>query len=324
MPSRNKCDLAIGWSKWDLSPATSSTLHCTNAARATGSWVRYLSNWGFITQSALSAVLAESAGVEQFDPVTTMCDVALIEQVPKEIASTYSVLPVSLEGDILQVAMSDPYNVLALDQLRRCFRRDIEVRPLLTSKSDLTEAIDRAYGYEMSIDGILREIETGVVDIRTLTTEDGYVNPTVRLVNAIIMDSVKVGASDIHFEPEGVFVRLRYRIDGALTQIRTFHKDYWPAVSVRIKIICGMNITDTRNPQDGRMSIMVGGREVDFRVASHPTVHGENIVVRVLDKHKSLKPLEELGFSVHNTQIIDLLLKRPESIVVVTGPTGSG
>ncbi len=279
---------------------------------------------GFITQSALSAVLAESTGLDQFDPATAMFDADLIKQVPKEIASKHAVLPVALVDDVLQAAMSDPYDVLALDQLRRCFPRDIEILPLLTSEQDLVEAIDRLYGYEMSIDGILREIETGVVDIQALTTEDGYVNPTVRLVSAIIMDSVKVGASDMHFEPEGVFVRLRYRVDGILTQVRTFHKDYWPAISVRIKIISGMNIADTRNPQDGRMSIQVGGREVDFRVASHPTVHGENIVIRVLDKHKSLKPLEELGFSQHNTRVMGTLLKRPEGIIVITGPTGSG
>ena len=279
---------------------------------------------GFITQSALSAVLAESAGLEQFDPATAVFDADLVDQVPKEIATKYGVLPVSMDGDVLQVAMADPHNVLALDQLRRCFPRDIEIQPLLSSTSDLAEALDRLYGYEMSVDGILREIETGEIDMRRLATEDGYINPTVRLVSAIIMDAVKVGASDIHFEPEGVFVRLRYRIDGALTQMRTFHKDYWPAVSVRIKIIAGMNIADTRNPQDGRMSIMAAGREVDFRVASHPTVHGENIVVRVLDKHKSLKPLEELGFSTHNTEVLETLLKRPEGIAVITGPTGSG
>jgi len=146
----------------------------------------------------------------------------------------------------------------------------------------------------------------------------------VRLVNAIIMDAVKVGASDLHFEPEGQFVRLRYRVDGVLQQIRAFHKDYWPAISVRIKIVSGMNIADTRNPQDGRMGLNVAGREVDFRVASHPTVHGENIVIRVLDKQKSLKPLDELGFSEHNVKVMNTLLKRPEGIIVITGPTGSG
>ncbi len=283
-----------------------------------------LTEMGFVTQSALSAVLAESAGLEQFDPNTAMFDPELITKVPKDIAARYKVIPVTLDGDVLQVAMSDPYDVLALDQLRRCFRRDIEVQPLLTSEGDISDAVDRLYGYEMSIDGILREIETGVVDIHALTTQDGYVNPTVRLVNAIIMDAVKVGASDLHFEPEGQFVRLRYRIDGVLTQIRTFHKDYWPAISVRIKIISGMNIADTRNPQDGRLSLYVGGREVDFRVASHPTIHGENIVIRVLDKSKSLKPLEGLGFSEHNVKVMNTLLRRPEGIVVITGPTGSG
>ena len=283
-----------------------------------------LVDFGFLTQSALSAVLADSAGLDQFDPSSAMFDPDLINQVPKEIAQRHMVLPVTLEGDVLHVAMADPYDVLALDQIRRCFPRDLEVKSMLTSEGDISDAIDRLYGYEMSINGILHEIETGVVDIQALSTEDGYVNPTVRLVNAIIMDAVKVGASDLHFEPEGQFVRLRYRVDGVLQQIRTFHRDYWAAISVRIKIVSGMNIADTRNPQDGRMSLFVGGREVDFRVASHPTVYGENIVIRVLDKHKSLKPLDQLGFSEHNLKVMNTLVKRPEGVIVITGPTGSG
>ena len=228
-----------------------------------------LVDFGFLTQSALSAVLADSAGLDQFDPSSAMFDPDLINQVPKEIAQRHMVLPVTLEGDVLHVAMADPYDVLALDQIRRCFPRDLEVKSMLTSEGDISDAIDRLYGYDMSINGILHEIETGVVDIQALSTEDGYVNPTVRLVNAIIMDAVKVGASDLHFEPEGQFVRLRYRVDGVLQQIRTFHRDYWATISVRIKIVSGMNIADTRNPQDGRMSLFVGGREVDCPSSEH-------------------------------------------------------
>jgi len=187
------------------------------------------------------------------------------------------------------------------------------------------ELIDQYYDYEISVDGILKEIETGIREKTKLDgRQEGYVNPTVRLVNALLVDAIKVGASDIHFEPEGSFLRLRYRIDGQMLQVRSFHLDYWNAMVVRIKIMSGMNIAETRNPQDGRISYNVLGREVDFRVATQPTIHGENIVMRLLDKAKSLVPLDQLGFSNHNISVLKVLLKRPEGIIIVTGPTGSG
>jgi general secretion pathway protein E/type IV pilus assembly protein PilB len=146
----------------------------------------------------------------------------------------------------------------------------------------------------------------------------------VRLVNALLVDAIKVGASDIHLEPEGSFLRLRYRIDGQMAQIRSFHLDYWNAMVVRIKIMSGMNIAESRAPQDGRIAYNVLGRDVDFRVATQPTIHGENVVMRLLDKAKSLVPLDQLGFSDHNVAVLKVLLQRPEGIIIVTGPTGSG
>src|SRR5262249_52874250 len=167
-----------------------------------------------------------------------------------------------------------------------------KIVPVYVTESELNDLIERYYNYDLSIDGILREIETGIRDKTQLDgREEGYVNPTVRLVNALLVDAIKQGCSDIHFEPEGTFLRLRYRIDGALQQIRSFHRDYWPAMLVRIKILSGMNIAESRNPQDGRINITALGREVDFRVATQPTVHGENVVLRILDKSKSLVPL---------------------------------
>ena len=142
---------------------------------------------------------------------------------------------------------------------------------------------------------------------------------------ALLVDAIKTGASDIHFEPEGSFLRLRYRIDGQMLQVRSFHRDYWSAMVVRIKIMSGMNIAETRNPQDGRISYNVLGREVDFRVATQPTVHGENIVMRLLDKQKSLVPLEQLGLYRPQRQPSSKnCMKRPEGIIIMTGPTGSG
>lgn len=284
-----------------------------------------LTELGFITESALGEVLAETSGTQKFDPKTTMLDVTVTKQIPKELASRHKVVPISFENGELCLAMADVYNVLAIDQVRRNFPRGTKIIPMVSTETDIMEMIDQYYEYEMSIDGILREIETGIRENSRLDGKvEGYINPTVRLVNALLVDAIKAGSSDIHFEPEGTFLRLRYRIDGQMTQVRSFHRDYWNAVVVRIKIMAGMNIAETRNPQDGRISFNAVGREIDFRVATQPTVHGENIVMRLLDKTKSLVPLENLGFSDHNIKLLKRLLHRPEGIIIVTGPTGSG
>ncbi|MEQ1705137.1 MAG: ATPase, T2SS/T4P/T4SS family [Rickettsiales bacterium] len=285
-----------------------------------------LVDMGFLTESALGEVLAESSGTQKFDPKSTMLDSNVVRLIPKETATRYKIIAVGLDGDILQLAMSDVYNVLAIDQVRRYVHKTTKVMPVYCTDSEILELIDQYYDYEISVDGILKEIETGIRDNSNKLDgrQEGYVNPTVRLVNALLVDAIKFGASDIHFEPEGSFLRLRYRIDGQMVQIRSFHRDYWSAMVVRIKIMSGMNIAESRNPQDGRISYNVLGREVDFRVATQPTIHGENIVMRLLDKAKSLVPLADLGFSEHNTMVLKKLLKRPEGIIIVTGPTGSG
>ncbi len=280
---------------------------------------------GFITENALAATLAESSGLDRFELRHTVLDHATVKQLPREIAERYKILPVAVTDTEIRVAMADVYNVLAIDQVRRYFPRGLEIVPLVASETEVADAIDSYYGYEMSIDGLLREIEDGDASALAVQTgTEGFVNPTVRLVNAIILDAIKVGASDLHFEPESMFVRLRYRIDGVMTHIRAFHKEYWPSVCVRMKIMSGMNIAENRNPQDGRFTFNVGAREVDFRVATHPTIHGENIVIRVLDKAKSLVPLDRLGYALDTVSHLKKLLKRPEGIIIVTGPTGSG
>lgn len=280
---------------------------------------------GFITESALGEVLAESSGTVKFDPKSSVLDSSVVRRIPKDIATRYKVIAVSFDGETMVLAMADVYNVLAIDQVRRHMPRSVKIVPVYCTESEVFELIDQYYDYEISIDGILREIETGIRENNKLDGRvEGYVNPTVRLVNALLVDAIKQGASDIHFEPEGSFLRVRYRIDGEMVQVRAFHRDYWAAMVVRIKIMSGMNIAESRFPQDGRISYTVLGRDVDFRVATQPTVHGENIVMRLLDKAKSLVPLDMLGFSEHNISILKKLLKRPEGIIVVTGPTGSG
>jgi type IV pilus assembly protein PilB len=281
---------------------------------------------GFITESTLGELLTEESGVKKFNIQNAVLDPTLIRKVPQEVALRYKAVPVSIEGDNVMVLISDIYNILAIDQIRNYFPSNLKISPIYGSEPEIMEIIDQYHGYETSIEGILKEIESGIIEQKAVISGESsvYTNPTVRLVDAILIDAIKKGASDIHFEPENTFLRIRYRIDGKLIQVRSFHKDYWPAVVVRIKIMAGANIAETRNPQDGRVSFFVLGREIDFRVATHPTVFGENIVMRILDKQKALVPLEKLGFSTKNEKFLMKLLKKPEGIIIVTGPTGSG
>ncbi len=282
---------------------------------------------GFIDEETLTAFLAESSGFGVFDPKHTILDGAALSLIEKKIAVKHQILPVSVDEREAVVAMSDPYDVVAMDTLRRYLPKSVTIKPIVTTPTILSEAIDAAYGYASSINDILKELEEGKdaeTDLSMLSEEEAYAHPIVRLVNALVFDAVKLGVSDLHFEPEENFVRLRYRKDGVLFTAQTLHKSHWSAISQRIKIMSGMNIADKLSPQDGRFNMNVGGRAADFRVSSLPTVHGENIVLRVLDQSQSIMPLDKLGFSPENLGKIRDAQSRPEGIIIVTGPTGSG
>lgn len=281
---------------------------------------------GFINEDALTLFLAEASGVSVFDPRGTIVDGEALALLEKDIALKHKILPVSIDEHSAQVAMADPYDVVALDTLRRYLPKGIHIKPLVTTAAILSDAIDAAYGYASSINDILRELEEDKEqkDVTALKENEIFSHPIVRLVNALVIEAVKIGASDLHFEPEENFVRLRYRLDGVLFTAQILHKQHWSAISQRIKIMSEMNIADKLTPQDGRFHLNIGGREADFRVSSLPTVHGENIVLRVLDKSASLMPLGALGFSQENMDKIKLATSKPEGIIIVTGPTGSG
>jgi general secretion pathway protein E/type IV pilus assembly protein PilB len=201
----------------------------------------------------------------------------------------------------------------------------IEIKTQLAGEAQLEDYIDQFYGHELSVDGILQEIETGEIDYSSLQAGgDEYTQPMVRLVNALLVDAVKRGASDLHFEPEYAFLRIRYRIDGVLETVRSLHKTYMPGITVRVKVISDMNIAETRAPQDGRLSLTLNGRPIDFRVSTHPMIHGENIVLRILDREKSIISLDKMNLPKPTLTRLNLMLVRPEGILIVTGPTGSG
>lgn len=282
---------------------------------------------GFTSESVIRDVLSESLGHASIDLSTIVPATEAIALVPVALARKHNLMPIALDDDasIIIVAMADIYNLPAIDRIRAHIGASIKVQTVLAGEMDINQAIDQFYGYELSVDGILREIETGEVDYTNLHSQSGeYSQPLVRLVDAILADAVKREASDIHFEPEAGFLRLRYRIDGVLRQVRALHKDFWSAIAVRLKVISQMNIAENRAPQDGRISLVIAGRPIDFRVASQPTTHGENIVLRVLDRQRGIVALEQLGLLPDSLAQLRLMMARPEGIVLVTGPTGSG
>jgi len=282
---------------------------------------------GFITEATVRDVLGENIGQTAVDLSQAVIGGEALKRIPQDIARRYTVIPVAFDraSQTLTVAMADTFNVVAIDQIRALVGRQIRVEPVLAGETEIKRAIDRFYGFDLSIEGILHEIETGEIDYTSLEAgSDEYSQPFVRLVNELLADAVQRNASDVHFEPEKSFLRVRYRIDGVLRQVRSLHRTYWPAIAVRLKVISGMNIAETRAPQDGRISLTLSGHPVDFRVSALPTTHGENIVVRVLDRQKGIVPLDALGLTEDNLALLKLMIARPEGIILATGPTGSG
>lgn len=282
---------------------------------------------GFISEGALGDILNESSGTKKFDLRSTIIDAKLVKRVPKDFATRNKMIPVSFTVDSVTIAMADVFDIVAIDQVRRFFPPNFRINPVYASEPDILSAVDQYYGYEMSIEGIQKELESSGKDNKNFDEtqlKGDYKSPVVRLVDAILTDAVRRGASDLHFEPEALFLRIRYRIDGKMVQIRSLHKDFWSAIAVRLKIMSGMNIAETRKPQDGRINSEILGRKIDFRVSTQPTINGENVVMRILDEKQSILSMEKLGFSESSINSIKKLVQRPEGMIVMTGPTGSG
>ncbi len=282
---------------------------------------------GFLSEATIRDVLSENLGKESVDLTTVIIDSAAIALIPKDMARRYQLLPLSVEitSKTLTLAIADPDNIIALDQVRALLRDEYRLLTQVASESDIVRAIDQYYGFELSIDGILHEIEPGDMEYQSASQGvNEFSQPVVRLIDALFTEAVQQGASDIHFEPESSFLRIRYRVDGVLRQVRSLHKSFWPAMVVRIKVMSGMNIAETRAPQDGRMSLRLSGRPIDFRVASHPTTQGENLVLRILDRQKGIVAINQIGLDDAALNTLKLIIAKPEGIILVTGPTGSG
>ena len=282
---------------------------------------------GFVTDEVIRDVLSSSLGQSSVDLKSIVVDNDVLDLLGQKVARQLKVIPLAFDDTSgrLEVAIEDSFDVITLDRIKALIGRRIEVVPKMAAANQIEDALDRLYGFDLSIDSILQEIESDKKDFSDYHGEDEeYSHPMVRLVDSLLADAVKQQASDIHIEPEKGFLRIRYRIDGVMRQVRSIHAKYWPAINVRLKVMSQMNIAESQMPQDGRISRTIGSRDIDFRVATQPTLHGENVVLRVLDKNQGIIPLEEMNLPPLQLTTINLIMSRPEGIILVTGPTGSG
>ena len=251
-----------------------------------------------------------------------------IDAIPENMARRLEVVPLSIDENAnkLTIAVSDPFNILALDEIRMITGMDVDV--VIATLSDIKRAIETLYALRSSIDEALVEIveeERGEFDLskgeEAVSIDDA---PVVKLVNTILGQAVDNSASDVHIEPFENETRVRYRIDGVLFDMLTFPKHLHPPVSSRIKIMSGMDIAEKRHPQDGRILLRVAGRRIDIRVSSLPAIYGEKLVMRLLDQATAMVGLERLGLDPDERTTLDKVIEVPYGIILVTGPTGSG
>ncbi len=283
-----------------------------------------------LSEKQIIEVLEYQLGIPHFDLRRYHVDPQAVKKISENLARKYMVLPIDINRNKLVVAMADPLNYVAVDDIKLITRMDIEVG--IAGKNDLSEAISRYYDSRGEAASAFEEIEEfKVLETSEAPTEreiqfqsDIRNAPVVRLVNSLIVQAVKEKASDIHIEPYDKKVRIRFRIDGDLKEVMSAAKSSHPAIVTRIKIIGKLDISEKRVPQDGRVETEIENRRVDMRISILPTVHGEKVVLRLLEQSNLVTSKDRLGFLPHNLTQYERIIKYPEGIILVTGPTGSG
>lgn len=283
-----------------------------------------LEKLGFINEEDIAKIKADALGVPYMDLSDYLIDSELTKLIPETLAKKYKIVPLFKIVDTLTVAMINPRDIEALDQIRKVSKMDT-VEPVLVSEKGIQKVLDSYYGVAGSVDEIVKSMDKeDFSSLKKGLVEVAEEPPIIKLVNILIMRAVKERASDIHIEPEQETVRVRYRIDGVLHEVRAFPNKLQNAIISRIKILSSMDIAETRRPQDNKIHVRLENKDLDIRVSTFPTVHGENVVMRLLDKTAILFGLKDLGFSQQNLEVFDKLIRHPNGIILVTGPTGSG
>ncbi len=289
---------------------------------------------GSISEEELLTFLSKRHGVPAIVLSDYKIDPSVTKFIPRDVAQKYQIFPVARVGATLTVAMVDPSNVFAIDDVK--FMTGYNVEPVVASESDIRNAISEYYGQPDVLQTVmdsLKTSETEVIDLIEETEEEEDINklkdaveevPVVRLVNTLLTEAIARGASDIHLEPYEKNFRVRYRIDGVLYDVMEPPLKLRAALLSRIKIMAELDIAERRLPQDGRIKLKIQDREVDLRVSSLPTLYGEKIVMRILDKSSLVLDLTKLGFEPKALEEFEEAVRAPFGMVLVTGPTGSG
>ena len=283
---------------------------------------RVLIDLQLIKEADLVRALAEQVGLEFVDLADYHIDPSSTMLLPDALARRYRAIPIGERDGKLLVAMSDPANVYALDDIRTITNRDVQ--PVVATAADVEQAIQKFAGMDGQVEALAsqasEQLETDDEQLESALEEA----PIVKLVQAIMTQAVGDRASDVHIEPTERDVRVRFRVDGVLHDVMHSPKNIQGGLISRLKVMADLNIAEKRVPQDGRISMRVGGRTLDLRVATLPTVHGEKIVIRVLDKSQALLRLEDLGYSDDAFKRFSASFNKPYGAILVTGPTGSG
>ncbi len=275
---------------------------------------------GIITEQQLIEVLEFQLGVPHVSLYRYPIDPKVLEIVSKQEAIRHTLMPLKQSGDKLVVAMADPMNYFAIDDLRLSTGFQIEVA--IATKNDIVRAINKYYDFDEDVEELFTDKKKDDKEKEaTIMNED---SPVVKLVNQILQRGVQQGASDIHIDAHETKVVIRYRIDGVLRTDKTLPKHMQNMIVARVKIMSNLNITEVRVPQDGRIKVALDHHPIDLRVSTLPTVYGEKIVMRILSLDSNMMDIEKLGFNKLNLQRFLKMIKRPTGIVLITGPTGSG
>lgn len=280
-----------------------------------------------LTETEILQVLEFQLGIPFIDLNSYQPDKKVVKMISENIAKKYNILPVEIKFNKILLAMSDPLDIVAVDDVKLITGFDVQIA--IASKDDISRAINRYYDESEEAEKAVKEFSEELAQQETETNieiDDSSVAsaPMVRLVNSIIIQAAKMKASDIHIEPFEKNVRVRYRIDGDLQEIMTPSKATHLPLVTRIKIMSKLDIAERRVPQDGRVETVIDGNAIDLRISILPTVYGEKVVIRLLYRNSIMLTKEQLGFSEYNLKLFDSIIKAPEGIILVTGPTGSG
>ncbi len=274
---------------------------------------------GWVTREEIEKSLTQQKGISSFNLAGYIIEPEVVKLIPEDFARKYKLMPVFVIENTLTIAMADPSNVFIIDEIQRLTRLNVE--PVSAEELDIRKVHDQYYGPTGSLQEIISSIDKNKLADAEKLGDDA---PVIKIVNYLIIQAVQTKASDIHIEPEDKLLNVRYRIDGMLHRQPSLPRDLAAAVTSRFKIMAGLDIAEKRLPQDGRIMMKVGSKDIDFRVSTCPTIHGENVVLRILDKTGLVLGLESLGFPQNTLGLFKELIASPYGIILVTGPTGSG